>query len=195
MELEQIKNIVDKVVGFNIIAKKRQIEYVDARRIFYKIARTKTKHSFASIGNALNRDHATALHGVKQFDILIDQNEFLKYNYDLCLKIIKDNGFDVLKEAKTIIEVKKAYSSLIEDKNIKEKKLILELENIKKEKIQVSKRIESNIKNAILIDFLSRDEETINFIAETRLKPALRMLDSRITHKDILKNRPKSVYS
>ena len=79
MELEQIKNIIDKVVGFDIATKKRQIEYVDARRIFYKIARTKTKHSFSSIGKCLNRDHATALHGVKQFDILINQNEFLKY--------------------------------------------------------------------------------------------------------------------
>ncbi len=194
MELEQIKNIIDKVVGFDIIAKKRQSEYVDARRIFYKIARTKTKHSFATIGNALNRDHATALHGIKQFDILIDQNEFLKYNYDLCLKIIKDKGFDALKDAKTVIEIKKTYTSLIQDKNIEVKNLILELENLKKDKTHSEQRIKSNIKNAIIRDFLSRDEETINFIAETRLKPALKMLDSRITHKDLLKNRPKSQY-
>lgn len=194
MELEKIKNIVDKVVGFDIIAKKRQIEYVDARRIFYKIARTKTKHSFATIGNALNRDHATALHGIKQFDILIDQNEFLKYNYDLCLKIVKDNGFDDVKDAKTIIEVKKTYFSLIKDKKIQVKNLILELENLKKEQKHSEQRIKSNIKNDVVRDFLSRDEETINFIAETRLKPALKMLDSRITHKDLLKNRPKSQY-
>ncbi len=194
MELEQIKNIVDKVVGFNIIAKKRQTEYVDARRIFYKIARTKTKHSFATIGNALNRDHATALHGIKQFDILIDQNEFLKYNYDLCLNIVKDNGFDDVKDAKTIIEVKKTYFSLIKDKKIQVKNLILELENLKKEQKHSEQRIKSNIKNDVVRDFLSRDEETINFIAETRLKPALKMLDSRITHKDLLKNRPKSQY-
>jgi len=194
MELEQIKNIVDKVVGFDITAKKRQIEYVDARRIFYKIARTKTKHSFASIGNFLNRDHATALHGIKQFDILISQNEFLKYHYDLSLKIIKDNGFDALKDAKTLKEIKKSYTSLIEDKNIELKKIALELENLKKQKLETVTRIESNVNNPIVRDLLSRDDETINFIAETRLKPALKMLDSRITHKDLLKNRPKSQY-
>ena len=194
MELEQIKNIIDKVVGFDIATKKRQIEYVDARRIFYKIARTKTKHSFSSIGKCLNRDHATALHGVKQFDILINQNEFLKYHYDLSLNIIKDNDFDALKNAKTIIDIKKSYSSLINEKNIEVKSLVLKLEKLKKEKLDSVKRIESNIKNATVRDFLSRDEESINFIAETRLKPALRMLDSRITHKDLLKNRPKSQY-
>ena len=194
MELEQIKNIVDKVVGFDITAKKRQIEYVDARRIFYKIARTKTKHSFASIGNCLNRDHATALHGIKQFDILISQNEFLKYHYDLSLKIIKDNGFDALKDAKTLKEIKKSYTSLIEDKNIELKKIALELENLKKQKLETVTRIESNVNNSIVRDLLSRDDETINFIAETRLKPALRMLDSRVTYDDILKKRPKSQY-
>ena len=195
MELEEIKKIIDKVVGFDIIAKKRNIEYVDARRIFYKIARNNTKHSYSSIGNTLNRDHATALHGVKQFDILIEQNKNLKYNYELALNIIKDNCFDALKEAKTLIEVKKAYYDLLNENNIKQKKLVIELENLKKEKIQVSKRIETNIKNSTVRDLLSRDDETINFIAETRLKPALRMLDSRITHEDILAKRPKSIYS
>ena len=194
MELEQIKNIVDKVVGFDITAKKRQIEYVDARRIFYKIARTKTKHSFASIGNCLNRDHATALHGIKQFDILISQSEFLKYHYDLSLKIIKDNGFDALKDAKTLKEIKKSYTSLIEDKNIELKKLVLELEELKKQKLETVTRIESNVNNPIVIDFLSRDDETINFIAETRLKPALRMLDCKVTYNDLLENRKKSRY-
>jgi hypothetical protein len=44
----------------------RQREVVDARFVYYRRAKEKTKASLKKIGEVVNRDHATVLHGVKE---------------------------------------------------------------------------------------------------------------------------------
>jgi len=45
---------------------KRKREVVDARFVYYRRAKEKTRHSLIEIGKLVHRDHATVLHGIKE---------------------------------------------------------------------------------------------------------------------------------
>lgn len=44
----------------------RKREVVDARFVYYRRAKEKTRHSLIEIGKLVHRDHATVLHGIKE---------------------------------------------------------------------------------------------------------------------------------
>jgi chromosomal replication initiation ATPase DnaA len=44
----------------------RKREVVDARFVYFRRAKEKTKHSLAEIGKIVHRDHTTVLHGIKE---------------------------------------------------------------------------------------------------------------------------------
>jgi hypothetical protein len=48
-----------------MVGRDRQREIVEARQYFCKYAREHTKHSLQQIGNIINKDHATFLHGIR----------------------------------------------------------------------------------------------------------------------------------
>jgi len=50
-------------------------QVVDARAIYYYLARLFTDASYSSIGNKVNRDHATAINGYKQLTDLVDSGD------------------------------------------------------------------------------------------------------------------------
>jgi hypothetical protein len=62
---------VSDITGISIDAlksKSRQADISVARQIYFKRAKMQTKQSLARIGLIVNRDHATALHGIKQVE-------------------------------------------------------------------------------------------------------------------------------
>jgi|TARA_B100001093_G_C26838825_1_gene1019598 chromosomal replication initiation ATPase DnaA len=63
------------------ISKTRRREYVDARRIAYKIFRVVKGYSYARIGSMFNKDHATVLFGVNTTNSLMDVDPHFKENY------------------------------------------------------------------------------------------------------------------
>ena len=188
MNLETIKKIVENVTNIDITKESRKREIVEARCIYYKISKLYTKSSLDKIGELLNKNHATVLHGIKKFDMIYDSSIEIKENYKNCLIYINSKGLQDIKEATNIKDLKLAYLNIIILKNVRQS---IALKNIESKEFKVK----YNIKNPIVRDFLSRDDETINIVAETRLKPFFKMLDNRVTYEDILKNRPKSVYS
>jgi len=79
--LEVIRKAVETITSCDVILRTRQVEYVQARSIFYKFARD-NKQTLQAIGQFLKRDHATVMHSLKKFeqDVQYDSAFRSKYN-------------------------------------------------------------------------------------------------------------------
>ena len=79
--LQVIREAVETVTSCDVVIRTRQVEYVQARMIFYKFAR-ENKQTLQAIGKFLKRDHATVMHSLKKFeqDINYDSAFRAKYN-------------------------------------------------------------------------------------------------------------------
>ena len=85
--------------GIDIQNKTRRRNYVDARRIYFKVLKELNPvRSLNSIGKSLNRskfDHATVLHHLKEIDhfLSIEKDLEVKYNniLEICLNFKRDN--------------------------------------------------------------------------------------------------------
>lgn len=73
INIKQIRDIVEDNVGFNLKIKDRKRYHSDARALFYKLCREYTNDTFKTIGNELNKNHATVLHGVHKVFPVTDQ--------------------------------------------------------------------------------------------------------------------------
>ena len=85
MKIEEILKLVELDVHAKLNTKSRKRELVYARAIYFKLARHFTLQSYDSIGKLVSRDHASVLHGIKQFDNVISEYEmeYLKVYTDL----------------------------------------------------------------------------------------------------------------
>ena len=73
--LTKIKKLVEDNLEINNISKKsRERDYVFARFLYFKIAKDCVETSLSNIASVVNRDHATAIHGIKQYDDLVKYN-------------------------------------------------------------------------------------------------------------------------
>jgi len=88
-ELEYIRHCVEMVFGLSLYRKSRKTYYVRARWVFFKLAKQTTNYRIYEIAGFINKDHATILHGLKNFDrdILGVQEYAEKYNH--CVKMLK----------------------------------------------------------------------------------------------------------
>jgi DNA-binding transcriptional MerR regulator len=83
-----IKRTVENVTGIEDIAtKSRKFDESMARWIYIKIARENTTSPLKAIGEVINRDHTTVLHGVKNIDFELSYNSDLQTKYDRALII------------------------------------------------------------------------------------------------------------
>lgn len=76
VEVEKYKNTLDGIL-FQVSEKTgiplsrlkngdRKREVVDARFVYYRRAKEKTRHSLVEIGKLVHKDHATVLHGIRE---------------------------------------------------------------------------------------------------------------------------------
>ena len=70
---KQIRAIVEDNVGFDLTIKGRKRYHSDARALFYKLCREYTNDTFETIGDELNKNYATVLHGVHKVFPVTDQ--------------------------------------------------------------------------------------------------------------------------
>ncbi len=73
INIKQIRAIVEDNVGFDLAIKGRKRYHSDARALFYKLSREYTNDTFETIGNELNKNYATVVHGVHKIFPLTDQ--------------------------------------------------------------------------------------------------------------------------
>ena len=101
ISLEYIKDLVEASSGATNLKTKQRDDYrAWLRFVCFKLSKDfviKKDASLAKIGKVYNRDHATVLHGIKQFDALFNQKDFeyCKSVYSYCYMVlnnIKESG-------------------------------------------------------------------------------------------------------
>lgn len=166
--LEVIRGAVEAVTSCDVVIRTRQVEYVQARSIFYKFAR-ENKQTLQAIGKFLRRDHATVMHSLKKFEQDVQYDSAFRTKYNAVKDILGnldikecENATETLLEAyemrnanliKQNTELRAKLSRLTSDDTINEL-----LEGLPEDKIQyfISNQLRSfvNIEKAIL----KRDE-------------------------------------
>jgi hypothetical protein len=87
--LEVIRKAVETITNCDVLERTRQREYVQARSIFYRLARD-NKQTLQAIGKFLERDHATVMHSLKKFEQDVQYDSVFRANYN-SVKDILDN--------------------------------------------------------------------------------------------------------
>jgi len=127
-----IKKTVENVTGIEDLAtRNRAHEVTMARWLYIKIARENTKHSLKSIGNIIDRDHATVLHGTKNIDFELSYNSDLQIKYDraLIISLSKLNTQNIEQVDQRISELKSELLKL----EIKRKSILNEFTDAKQQ--------------------------------------------------------------
>ena len=88
-KLKRIKRLVESHLEIpDIKIPSRQRDYVHARFLYFKIAHNVCRTSLTKIAQVVDRDHATVIHGMKQFDNLVKYNKTeFKYLSDAFVNI------------------------------------------------------------------------------------------------------------
>jgi hypothetical protein len=109
--LISIKRIIENEIGERIDTKNRRRDLTYARAIFCRTGRDMGL-SLATIGEAINRDHATVLHTLNNVYPFAEKEVYYKRLYEV-LKVVIDDGaqseevdgkFDVTKELADMVD-------------------------------------------------------------------------------------------
>ena len=95
MKLQHIKDFVDSEFQIDITKNTRERRYIEARSLYYFLAREYTPLSLTEIGRSLNRHHATVLHSINNvWDNAIRHNRWVRDSYSRFKKIAQKEGFE-----------------------------------------------------------------------------------------------------
>ena len=166
--LRLIATAVETVTNCDVVERTRQREYVQARSIFYRLARD-NKQTLQAIGRFLERDHATVMHSLKKFEQDVQYDSVFRANYNSVKDILDnldvkgcENATETLLEAYEMrntylieqnAELRARLSRLTSDDTINEL-----LEGLPEDKIQYF--IDNQLKSFVNIEkaILKRDE-------------------------------------
>lgn len=124
-------NLIEEHTKLDITTKTRKIEYIYARKIYYKILSVTSDMTSSAMAKTLMQTHATVLHAIKNFDWDYDNNNDFKETFNFIYNIYKGD--------EPIITVDE-----LRHENITQRKKIQELENtILKLKAEI-KQVRSN---------------------------------------------------
>lgn len=174
-ELRMILNLIEDFYGFSLKKSGRRQDLIYARKVYVKIARDRN-HTFQSIGDVLEMNHATILHHYNSFNV-VQKADIDAYNKAIHVlrKSENENGLipgfnpDEQRDMIDLIESK------IEAKYDSEIKILkFELEQLRNEKRDIG-RLKPMLE---LIENWSDDElkDCIDF----RIKPYAQALKSRV---------------
>ena len=95
MTPNELIKVINRALKIDIKSKSRKREIVYARFIFYnKLRNSKERYySFQDIGDFLGKDHATIIHGLKQYDILNEYDDFKDKINKVETEIERSGGF------------------------------------------------------------------------------------------------------
>lgn len=134
IQIKKLKRIIKKITDINVRKKSRKREVVRARKIYFKILNQTTKMSFTAIAGSVDKDHATALHALRNFDF--------EYKTDPLLKELYDKVYDVFAKGKKI----KTTNDIIQE-NLRLQDIISDLKsNITELKNELKKARSNNIR-------------------------------------------------
>ena len=185
--LKKLNDISDYIldetgIDVRLNTKSKQFDLPSYRGLFFTIALGNLNISLDLLGHFLNKDHSTVLHACKKWDELY-HNKLGKYLLG-CSELFKTDK-EQLKNRKEIL--KEREQIVLNLKNIKEvkKENYKILQKIRKEKTNYA----TNVNNPLLKELLSKGEDVVNFVCETRIKPYLKMLETQITREDLIEKQ------
>ena len=85
--LRLIATAVETVTNCDVLEVTRQREYVQARSIFYKLARD-NKQTLQAIGEFIERGHVTVMHSLKKFEQDVQYDSVFRANYNAVKDIL-----------------------------------------------------------------------------------------------------------
>jgi hypothetical protein len=119
---KDIIKFINTELNIDITKKKKTNEYVFARTLYYKLSKELTNLSLEEIGGAVNKDHCSVIHNLKNFDEVIKRPR-LKNIYETFKEFpIEEERIDYTEVVKLneqlrleLIEIKQKHNQLLKD--------------------------------------------------------------------------------
>ena len=124
---KDIINYINTELKIDITKKKKTNEYVFARTLYYKLAKEYTNLPITAIGAAVNKDHCSVIHNLKNFDEVIKRKELRKIYDTFKLYPIKSERLqytDVIKLNEQLrnelLDTKQKYTQLLKENQVED---------------------------------------------------------------------------
>ncbi|QDP48347.1 MAG: putative bacterial DnaA helix-turn-helix protein [Prokaryotic dsDNA virus sp.] len=111
MSIQIIKEVVEQHFDIDITKDTRKREYVEARAMYFNLARDYTRMSLSVIGKTVYRDHTTVLYFLKQLRDWMLHDYRLKQDYDTINKRVQDAIHANPEEFKTAVTIEGFYET------------------------------------------------------------------------------------
>ena len=115
ISLADIKHFVENELEVNISMNTRKREYVYARAIFFKLCREFSHQTLSKIGEFVGRDHASVMHGLYVFDVIVLHNASILNSYTKVRNKIFEETEDGLSKYNRENYYKIKYEQLLEE--------------------------------------------------------------------------------
>lgn len=111
LHIKKIKELVKQEYGYDVDSPTRKREVVEARAMFYSILKNFSNLTLAAIARTVDKNHATVLHGLKNFEQWRKQNKYLNFafkNVVYKLEALDDveNYIDVMELRRELLQAK-----------------------------------------------------------------------------------------
>jgi hypothetical protein len=117
MTPERFKKIIELETGINVDVISRKRNFVEVRALYYKLLRDVLGMTLQSIADTVNKDHATVLHSINNFDIWSSYSEDLRTYYSNVMHMIHHYEYDSIDD----LELSKLrYNNILLDLKVKE---------------------------------------------------------------------------
>jgi len=73
--------IANNINRDEFISSSRKREIVDSRMIYFAVARNLGGYTLSELGKSVNRDHATVMYAIRNYDHLSSYDETMKHKY------------------------------------------------------------------------------------------------------------------
>lgn len=115
ISLADIKRFVEKEFKITISRNTRKREYVYARAIYFKLCKEFSHQTLSKIGASVNRDHASVLHGLFVFDVMVLHKDSILNSYSKIRNRLFKETEDDLKKYNSENYYKIKYEQLLEE--------------------------------------------------------------------------------
>lgn len=117
---KEIINYINAELNIDITKKKKTNQYVFARTLYYKLAKEYTNLPISEIGAAVNKDHCSVIHNIRNFDEVVKRPELKKIYDTFKLYPIKEDRLQYTEAIKLneqlrneLLETKQKYTQLV----------------------------------------------------------------------------------
>ena len=124
MSILKVKPLIDDYFKLDLSEKSRELDFVLARAVYFKVLRDVYFQSYQSMGRSIGKDHATAMHSYKNFDSYNDYYKSVQECYkhvQIKLGLIEKKPVDLVNEfdVKEHVKICLTYLVQLDDNELK----------------------------------------------------------------------------